>query len=267
MNGAAASSMDPRTVSGLLNSSRSFYRIRTMSESPSTNDEMKTAARLGEPEGLVVIADRQSAGRGRMRRAFFSPEGSGLYMSILLRPSLKAGDSVLITAAAAVAVAEAIESLTGRDARIKWVNDIFLDGKKVCGILTEGTISADGHLESAVLGIGVNIASPPGGFPETLQDIAGAVFSSEAPKEARACLAANILERFYGYRALEARAFLGGYRDRSLVVGRPVMVTLGEEIFPALAKSIDDDCRLIVETAKGALPLCAGEVSIRPLES
>ncbi len=256
--------LDPLDVERLLSDCGCFYRVRTQYESSSTNDDVKAAARLEEPEGLVIIADHQTAGRGRLRRAFFSPDGTGLYMSMLLRPSMRAADSVLVTAAAAVVVAEAIDHVSGKNARIKWVNDIFLDGKKVCGILTEGAVGPDGRLQYAVLGIGVNIAPPPGGFPEGLHDIACAVFDNHAPENARALLAAEILTRFFRYRALEERAFLPAYRARSMVLGKPILVSLGEEKFSARALSIDDDCRLIVETDCGVLPLCAGEVSIRP---
>jgi BirA family transcriptional regulator, biotin operon repressor / biotin---[acetyl-CoA-carboxylase] ligase len=258
--------LDPRDVEQRLGDLCSFYRIRIKSESTSTNDDAKAAARQGEPEGLVIIADRQTAGRGRMHRAFFSPDGTGLYMSVLLRPAMRAADSVLVTAAAAVAVAEAIEQFSGRSAMIKWVNDIFLDGKKVCGILTEGSVGPDGTLQYAVLGIGVNVAPPPGGFPEEIHNIACAVFERDAPKDARAQLAAEILKRFHRFLALDERAFLPAYRQRSLVLGMPIMVSLGEEKFPAKALSIDDDCRLIVKTAHGVCPLCAGEVSIRPID-
>jgi BirA family biotin operon repressor/biotin-[acetyl-CoA-carboxylase] ligase len=186
-------------------------------------------------------------------------------MSVLLRPQLPATSCVLVTAAAAVAVAEAIERVSDRSARIKWVNDIFLDDRKVCGILTEGSVGPDGALQHAVLGIGVNIQPPPGGFPEELKPIVCAVFESAAPEDARARLAAEILTRFHRFRNLEERQFLPAYRARSMVVGRRVMVSLGEEVFPAQSLSIDDDCRLIVETERGVLPLCAGEVSIRPV--
>ena len=114
------STLDHRDVERHLGELSDLYRIRTLSESSSTNDDVKAAARAGEPEGLVIIADRQTAGRGRLRRPFFSPDGSGLYMSILLRPDLSPADSVLITAAAAVAVAAAVEQVSGRFARIKW---------------------------------------------------------------------------------------------------------------------------------------------------
>ena len=253
-----------RDVERLLGETGGDYRVRALRESASTNDDVKAAARRGEAEGLVVIADHQTAGRGRLRRAFFSPGGTGLYMSVLLRPALPATSSALVTAAAAVAVAEAIEHVSGRSAQIKWVNDIFLGGRKVCGILTEGSVGPDGALQYAVLGIGVNVAPPPGGFPEELRPIACAVFEGSAPEGARARLAAEILTRFRRFRNLEARQFLPAYRARSMVLGRRVAVSLGEEVFPARALSIDDDCHLIVETERGVLPLCAGEVSIRP---
>ncbi len=259
------STLDPCAVERLLSDSRGFYRVRTLAESPSTNDDIKAAAAAGEPEGLVVIADRQTQGRGRMRRPFFSPGGTGLDMSLLLRPGVHAADSVLVTAAAAVSVAEAIERVSGREAKIKWVNDIFLDGRKVCGILTEGTVGQDGLLQYAALGIGINVAPPPGGFPEEIASIACAVYEESAPPEARAHLAAEILENLFSNRNLAARAFLPAYREKSLILGKPVMVSLGEERFPAEAVSIDDACRLIVKTERGLLPLCAGEVSIRPV--
>ena len=265
MDHSAVSTLDSRAIERLLHETGGFYRVRTLAESNSTNDDVKIAARQEEPEGLVVIADRQTAGRGRLRRAFFSPDGTGLYMSVLLRPTMRASDSVLVTAAAAVAVAEAIEEVSGRSAGIKWVNDIFLNEKKVCGILTEGTVGQDGLLQYAALGIGVNVAPPPGGFPEEIAAIACAVYEESAPPEARAHLAAEILENLFSNRKLAARAFLPAYREKSLILGKPVMVSLGEERFPAEAVSIDDACRLIVKTERGLLPLCAGEVSIRPV--
>ena len=266
MSDFSSPTLETNVLERLLYEARGFYRIRALRETTSTNDDIKAAARDEEPEGLVIIADRQTAGRGRMRREFFSPDATGLYMSVLLRPHLKAPDAVFITAAAAVAVSEAIDQISGRNARIKWVNDVFLDEKKVCGILTEGSVGADGQLEYAALGIGVNIAPPPNGFPEALQGIVGTVFERDAPPNARSRLAAEILSRFYHYRTLERYAFLPGYRARSLIIGNSVMVTLGNEVFPARALSIDDECRLIVETARGTLALCAGEVSVRPVE-
>ena len=127
-------------------------------ELDSTNSYLKEMAAKGAQEGTIIIANRQSAGRGRLGRSFFSPEEKGIYMSILLRPDISLERAVLITSMAAVAVAEAIEQVSGIQTKIKWVNDIFLNKKKVCGILTEAGIDAEtGTLEYAVLGIGVNV--------------------------------------------------------------------------------------------------------------
>ena len=111
--------------------------IRVVDEVDSTNSVLKRMAAEGAPQGSVLIAERQSAGRGRMGRSFYSPPGTGLYMSLLLRPCMEAQRATLVTTSAAVAVAEAIERLAGEAAQIKWVNDVLFHGRKVCGILTE----------------------------------------------------------------------------------------------------------------------------------
>ena len=145
-----------------------------LEEIDSTNRYVKQLGAAGAPEGRVVIANRQSAGRGRLGRSFFSPGEKGIYMSVLLRPEIELERAVLITSMAAVAVARAIERVSDIPAKIKWVNDIFLNRKKVCGILTESGINAEtGKLEYAVLGIGVNVGSME--FPEELKGIATSV--------------------------------------------------------------------------------------------
>ena len=146
-----------------------FYYPQVFPVLPSTNDTVKALAAEGAPEGVVVLAEAQTAGKGRMRRQFFSPDGTGIYMSILLRPKLAAEDALFITTAAAAAVADAIEAATGENAGIKWVNDVYLRGLKVCGILTEGALGLEeGNLEYAVLGIGINAIAPQNGFPEEI---------------------------------------------------------------------------------------------------
>ncbi|MBO5929451.1 MAG: biotin--[acetyl-CoA-carboxylase] ligase, partial [Clostridia bacterium] len=138
----------------------------------STNTELCRLAREGAPEGTVIFADEQQKGRGRRGHTFFSPL-SGLYMSLLLRPQAEVSP-LHITTAAAVAVAEAIEQLTGIPAGIKWVNDIYCNGKKVCGILTEGAFfPGSAQLQYAVLGIGINVGLME--FPEELREIATSV--------------------------------------------------------------------------------------------
>ena len=169
----------------------------------STNDRAKALALSGAPEGSLVVALTQTAGRGQQGRSFYSPAGTGAYMSLVLRPrTLTAPEDVTI--AAAVAVARAAEALSARPTQIKWVNDVYLGGKKICGILTEGGAAPDGS-PWAVVGIGVNLLPPTGGFPEELRDIAGAV-TKERRRGLRSSLCASILRRFMAlYRALLRR--------------------------------------------------------------
>ena len=142
---------------------------------PSTNLVAKDYAERGEKEG-VFIAEKQTAGRGRQGRSFFSPENSGLYVSFLLRPSISPEDVYILTTTAAVAVSETIELFSGREARIKWVNDVLVANKKVCGILVEGSMTGQEN-DYAVIGIGINLFPPEGGFPDGLEEKAGTVLT------------------------------------------------------------------------------------------
>ena len=139
----------------------------------STNTELIEMAKNGAKEGTVLIASEQTAGKGRTGKSFYSPEGSGVYLSILLRPDFKPEDALFLTTIAAVATAKAIESVSDKEAKIKWVNDVYLDNKKVCGILTESALSSDMEkLDYAVVGIGINLCPPEGGFPDDIKNIA-----------------------------------------------------------------------------------------------
>ena len=162
----------------------------------STNTALMRMAATGAAEGTVLLAQAQTAGRGQRGRDFYSPAGCGLYMSLLLRPKMPPEDVLAITPAAAVAAAQAVEAATGRRAGIKWVNDIQIDGKKVCGILTEAA-SSSGTLDCAVCGIGINLFPPPGGYPEALRDRAGALFDAYPGDERTAALAADVLNRLW----------------------------------------------------------------------
>ena len=190
-------------------------------------------------------------------------------MSILLRPQISAEDALYITTAAAAAVADAIDAETGRHSAIKWVNDVFLDGKKVCGILTEGAIGMeDSSLEYAILGIGINAIEPKDGFPEELREIAGAVYPATAGADCRSRLIAAVLERFFAYyRALDEKTFLRSYRSRSVLKGKTVDVIRGGTVRPAVAGEIDDTCRLQVTYMDGSEEwISSGEVSVRASE-
>ena len=231
----------------------------------STNALLKEKAAAGAPEGTVLIALRQTAGRGRFTRSFFSPSDSGIYMSILLRPRISAESAALITTAAAVAVSEAAETLSGRKTGIKWVNDVLIDGKKICGILTEASLNIEsGELDYAVLGIGLNVYEPENGFPDEIKNIAGAIFRErEAGIKSR--LAAAVLESFFKYyKTLPKREFLKAYEERCIVIGKKINVLSIDGSRTATALGIDENCRLRVEYSDGAFGmLSSGEVSIK----
>jgi BirA family biotin operon repressor/biotin-[acetyl-CoA-carboxylase] ligase len=188
-----------------------------------------------------------------------------VYFSVLLRPDAGMAAPHMITAAAAVAVAESIEANSGARAGIKWVNDVFCGGRKVCGILTEGALDMNsGGLLCAILGIGVNVTAPEGGFGEGA-GAAGAVFDrGAAPADIRNKLIADILTRFAGYYSgSDPAGFLRAYRERSIVVGRAIDVIYGEGSRRALALGIDGKCRLEVLYEDGSTEaLAAGEVRI-----
>jgi len=211
-----------------------------------------------------MIAAAQTEGRGRLGRTFYSPDGTGLYMSILLRPTISANEALFITTAAAVAVCHAIERVSDRTARIKWVNDIFCDDKKVCGILTEAALDPEtGGLSYAVLGIGVNVCDPQGGFPDELCRIAASVFGQ---REGDRCqLAAAIIDEFFAeYATLSEGRFIEEYRARSMLCGRQITVKAPSGDRQATAVEVDEQCHLLVRYNDGTEEmLSSGDVSIR----
>lgn len=233
-------------------------------ETDSTNRYLKELAVKGAPEGTVVLAKKQSAGRGRMGRSFFSPEEKGIYMSVLLRPDIALERSVLITSMAAVAVAEAMDAVAGVTSQIKWVNDIFLNQKKVCGILTEAGINAEKQsLEYAVLGIGVNVGCME--FPEELKTIATSVSNECGFEVKKEPLVEKILEKLeQWYPTLWTGSFLKESKARSLLLGQEIMVLgRGTNNQPYLAKAVDLDelGHLIIERDGVREVLNSGEVS------
>ena len=234
---------------------------------PSTNTALKARAAEGAPEGLVLSAEEQTAGRGRMGRSFYSPAGSGLYMSLLLRPRCTAREATALTACAAVAVAETIEALSGQPARIKWVNDVLMGDRKVCGILTEASLDCEsGTLSYAVIGIGVNIAIPEEGFPEELRGIAGAAFTGCSLAELRAKLAAGILDRLMDYADDPGNTHCyDAYRARSMALGRTVkLLRPGQAPERAEVLGLERDYALLVRGADGAVRrISSGEISLR----
>ena len=233
----------------------------------STNTVLKAMAENGAEEGFCLIVAEQTAGRGRLGRSFYSPPDSGLYMSLLLRPGLQAADATAVTAGAAVAVAEAVENLAPVKAEIKWVNDVYVEGRKVCGILTEASVDGrSGQVNYLVVGIGINTRIPDGGFPEDLRSIAGSAFGQQDIPELRSRLAAEVLNRLTEYTSrLQQKEWFEEYRRRSMVLGKKIFILEpGKEPESAEAIDLDRDFALLVRTENGELRrLNSGEVSIR----
>lgn len=226
----------------------------------STNTRAREyAARGYDGAPAVFMADGQTAGRGRRGRSFDSARGAGLYVSILFKPDNT--DPVLITVRAAVAVARALEAVCGLRAGIKWVNDITVGGKKLAGILTEGGFGADGKLDYAVCGIGINTVSRS--FPDGLSDIATAIEDETGSAPERDRLAERILLEFFS--ADGADEVIREYRERSVIIGRRVEVRrLSGEIYRAKAVGITDAGALTVELDSGIREeLISAEVSVK----
>lgn len=242
----------------------SLPEIQVFRELASTNATAKERAAAGAAEGTLIVAETQTGGKGRRGRAFYSPGKTGIYFSLILRPRLAAQDAVLITAAAAVAVCETVEALTGKQAGIKWVNDIFVDGKKVCGILSEASFDMESaQVEFVVLGIGVNLFRPQDGFPPEIADVAGALFSKEQAG-LRSRMVAGVTDRFLDYNSrLAAADFSDEYRRRSVLIGREIVYERQGICHSARVLDIDDRCRLKVLTDEGKTELLvSGEVSV-----
>ena len=239
--------------------------IHVYDEVDSTNTKLSQMAFSGAPHGTVVVAEQQTAGRGRMGRTFISPPGSGIYLSLLIRPETDLAGAVPVTGAAAVAVCEAVRQLTGRDAGIKWVNDIYIGEKKICGILTEAAASMEaGGLDSVIIGIGINYRADPEAFPPEVKERVGWIYGKEDASVTRNELAAAVIDRtLYYAEHLKEKQFIEPYRTYSVVIGREIVYLRGNERFDAKAIGIDDDGGLIVDTAEGRRVLSSGEITVR----
>ncbi len=238
--------------------------IEIHGELASTNDRAKALALEGAPHGTVVLAGRQSAGRGRFGRVFHSPEGSGMYLSCILRPEIPAERAVLVTAMAAVAVAQAMEALADVEAKIKWVNDVYIGDKKACGILCEAGMDFEsGQLDYVVMGVGVNVGFME--FPEELREIATSLSNACGRSVSRNRFTGELLNRLnHLYPLLETGSFMEEYRRRSNVIGRRVEVFRGNAHYPATATGINDDGSLIVRREDGSEEsLHSGEISLK----
>lgn len=252
------------SIKQYLNSPLAIHVYPTVT---STNTVLKEMAEQGAPEGTVIIAEEQTAGKGRMGKPFFSPSKTGIYISILLRPEISAEESLFLTTSAAVATAKAIEDVSEKKAQIKWVNDVFIDNKKVCGILTEGAFNVETNkLDYAIVGIGINICFPEGGFPDEIEKIATAIFDKATDSiNKRSILIAHLLDYFMEYyKEFHTKDYVKEYINRSMLLGKEINIIDGNHNIPAIAVEIDKKCRLKVKLQDGSTRwLSSGEVSIR----
>ena len=194
-------------------------------------------------------------------------KGTGIYISILLRPDIPAEESLFLTTSAAVATARAIEDVSDKRALIKWVNDIYLEDKKTCGILTEGAFNVEtGKLDYAIVGIGINVCIPDGGFPDNIKDIATAIFDKQTDSiNKRSILIANLLDYFMEYyKDFKSKSYVKEYIERSMIIGKTITVIEGSKTSIAKAIDIDKNCRLKVQFEDGTTKwLSSGEVSTK----
>ena len=240
-------------------------KIEYFEEITSTNTVLKERASKGEQKNTILISEFQTAGRGRLGKTFFSPKGCGAYLSYLIKPDMYAKDAVFITVAAAVAMKRALKKVFDIDTQIKWVNDIYFKNKKLCGILTEGSILNNKKLAFAVLGVGINIKNPPFGYPDdfafkatNLEEIKGTISDEEKWQ-----LIGEFINIFDNIFFDKDRSYIKEYIEASCLIGKEIEILSGEHKGFAIAKTIDENARLIVEKDNKTFTLDSGDVSIK----
>ena len=233
-------------------------RVISFEETDSTNTRAKELAKEGYNRPCLLVAEQQTQGRGRMGRSFYSPENTGLYMSYLYKAEGDFSDIVTVTGAAAVAVLRSIKELTDKEPKIKWVNDILIDGKKVCGILTE-TVTDKNGVTSVIVGIGINVSTNL--FPEDIKSVAGSL-GVDLPKDV---LAKTIVKHLQGLiLGLKQRTFIEDYIKHSSVLGKDVVYTIKGVEYTAKAVEIDNNGGLVVMDENGdRKTLSTGEISVK----
>ncbi|MGB5823483.1 MAG: biotin--[acetyl-CoA-carboxylase] ligase [Proteocatella sp.] len=254
-------------INEILSKNKKHKKIKYLKTVDSTNTLAKKIIIENAEFPDVVIANTQTNGRGRLGRNFYSPENKGIYCSFILEPFIKIENSILVTVAASVAVSKAIEKITGRNTQIKWINDIYIDNKKVSGILTEAVTNFEtGMIDKIVLGVGINFKMQENSFPGEISDIATAIYTDSTQGITRNKLIAQlILEIDECIGNIEDPNIIAYYTKKSIVIGKEINIhVLGEkESISGKAVNIDKNGFLIVETKNGLITLNSGEVSIR----
>lgn len=233
----------------------------------STNTRAKALAASGAPEGTVLIADCQTGGRGSRGRSFLSPAGSGIYMSIILRPNCYPVDIMHLTCAVGTAMCDAVENVCGIRPGVKWANDLVLEGRKIAGILTELSVLPCGKIDYLVIGIGINCCQKQADFPEEIRSFAGSLFSITGKSVDRSILAAAMVQSLQSMNNTllqDKSVILDRYRKDCITIGREISLVRADGIIKHGVAVGLDDAALLVRLDDGSFEaVSSGEVSVR----
>ncbi len=236
--------------------------IRIYPQIDSTNDEAKRLAAQGVNTPTLLVSEEQTAGKGRLGRTFYSPKQNGCYFTLLLQPHTSLETTVQATLAAAVAVCRAVEECSGMDTEIKWVNDVYLHGKKLCGILTEAVTDFESQtVSSLIIGIGINTGALPEEIPAEVREIAASLYDVSIGRNR---LIARVVSHLLSLLTQGSAEYLPEYRRRSMILGKEITYEKQGVTHTAVAKEIDEVGGLVVEENRETHTLRSGEVSVRP---
>ncbi len=240
--------------------SKEIY-VRVFDKIDSTNNEAKRLLENGFRGKALIVSEAQTSGRGRLGRTFYSPEKTGLYFTVIIPGNMGFANAALLTPAAAVSVARVIKRESKKNVKIKWVNDIYFEDKKICGILAEAvTDSSLNDLAGIAVGIGINLSTVD--FPKEIESVASSLDIKNADRN---FIAASIAKELFSFAEnISERAFIPEYREMSYVTGKDIFVIKGEQRYEARAVGIDNDGGLITELSDGStMILRGGEISVR----
>ena len=241
--------------------------LLVLEQTGSTNTLLKEMGRQGAPHGTVVIADRQTAGRGRMGRSFLSPEGKGIYFSALIRPNVSPTELMHLTCAVGTAMCDAVQAATGLRPQIKWINDLVIGKRKLGGILTELSLNPkNGLVDYAVLGIGINCNQQPEDFDESIREMATSLSIATEQSVCREQVAAEMIHALASLDLLQRETIMARYRKDCITLGQAILVIRSATARPGTAIGIDEEGALLVRYESGETEaVSSGEVSVRGL--
>lgn len=263
-------SLLPLEIQGMLKTDFLGKIIQYYDEVDSTNLQAKRIAEKGFEDGTVVIAEEQLRGKGRLGRAWVSPKGKGIWMTIMLKPKISPADAAKVTLLTACAVCKAIEDTCAVYPKIKWPNDIVLEGRKLCGILTEMSAELD-EVNYILVGIGINVNLEREDFPEELLSHATSIKIEKGNVVERRKLAAAIINNFESFyktfiRTGSIKGFIREYKDKSAVLGKEVKIKSSNVELQGTVVDISDEGQLVLRLKNGELKeIISGEVSVRGL--